>query len=391
VATAGGQAGQQTVQYRLGSQTVNGHVWMATGARLLVDQDGTNDVHAIDEADVIQPTTTPTDTTPTDTTPDNPPPVSGSRPFSDNSPFNTPVGTNPTVLSNSASLVSAALRGGQPLALSTDRAVSNDWGHPVYYTKASDPMATLVMSSTHQTFHANVPNYAIPAGQADAHICIVAPDGWEYNLWATKRTGSPGNYTFTAQIGGRMPANGPGIKTPAQASQYGPAIDGGVEAKFSERAGLITASDMQAGVINHALFVVVKGATAGDNGVVYPAYSANGGYKSPTSVRMGQRFWLDMTPAQIDATDAPQWEKIVAKAAATYGIYVGDKGGDGFGMMMEDSTPYIAANTTNPWDSYMQSIGVRNSGSYGYVLRFSGDIPWPSALRAVAPPSPQIP
>jgi hypothetical protein len=162
-----------------------------------------------------------------------------------------------------------------------------------------------------------------------------------------------------------------------------------VEAKFSERAGIITAAEMQAGQINHALFVVASGSAAGTSGAVYPGYN-NPSYASNDRVRMGTRFWLDMSDAAIDATSAPRWEKIIAHAAHQYGIYVGDKGGAGFSFMLESSTPYNAAKVANPWDTYWPSQGVRNSGQYGYAASFTSRAIW-SNLKAIAPPSPQIP
>lgn len=332
----------------------------------------------------------PVDNPPVDNPPvDNPPVVQpGTRPFSDSSPFNLPV-TNPVILSNSATLVSTSgINNGLPSPISTDRAESVNYDHPVYYTKSTDPLATLVMSSTNKTYRVPVPNYAIPTSSSDAHICIVAPDGREYNLWNTKKTGTPGNYTFTAQIGGWLPADGLGIKTPSLVSQYGNQIDGGVEAKFSERAGMILASEMAAGQINHALFVVASGAAAGDSGAVYPGFSGPSGYKTNDRVRMGTRFWLNMSDAAIDATSAPRWEKIIAHAAHQYGIYVGDKGGAGFSFMLESSTPYNAAGVTNPWDSIMAGFGVRNSGQYGYGASFTSHAIWDNLVAIQGPPGP---
>jgi hypothetical protein len=335
------------------------------------------------------PTTTTTTTQappPTTTTTAAPPPASasGARAYSDASPFNTPVPAGTQPLSNSAALVSSSgLSNGLPSPLSTDRAESANYDHPIYYPSASDPLATIKFANSGVSYQVPVPNYAIPAGASDHHIGIVY-GGWEYNLWNATKSGSAGNYTFTAQVGGRMLADGPGIKTPALVQQYGASYEGGTEAKFGLRAGIIQESELASGDIPHALFVVASGAAAGSSGGTYPGY--NTPYQGTDRVRMGTRFWLDMTPAQIDATSAPAWEKTIAKAAATYGIYVGDKGGSGFSFMLESSTPYNAAGTTNPWDAYFASIGVKNSGQYGYGLTFRTSAIW-SHLVAIAPPA----
>ncbi len=327
-----------------------------------------------------------TATTPTDTTPTTPePPTDSDRPYSDNSPFNTPV-VNPTVVSNSASLVSSLLMSNNlPYPVSTDRAESNNYDHPCYYPKASDPLATLAFNRPRAiSYRVPLPSYAIPAGGTDHHLCVIY-DGWEYNMWQTSKSGS----TYTASIGGRMLADGPGIKTPNLVQQYGTGYEGGVEAKYGLRAGIITAEEMQAGQIDHALFVVVQNAAAGTSGGTYPGY--NTPYQGNDRVRMGTRFWLDMSDAEIDASGAPAWEKMIAHAAHQYGIYVGDKGGAGFSFMLESSTPYNRAGVTNPWASFWASQGVRRDSSWGYVGRFSGRINWKGNLKVIAPPSPQIP
>jgi hypothetical protein len=374
-----------SIAYRLGGQTVTGKQWLVTPSQVMVD-DGQGGVRVIDRSQVVTtPPPPPPDTTPTDPPPPPPPVDTGGRPYSSTSPFNTPVGPSPQVLPNSAQLVAGSgLPGnGLPSPISTDRAEQVNYDHPVYYPKSTDPVATITFRNSGASFRVPVPNYAIPAGASDHHICIVY-DGWEYNLWNASKTGGPGNYTFTAQIGGRMLADGPGIKTPALVQQYGPSYEGGVEAKFGLRAGLITAAEMKAGQINHALFVVASGAAAGTSGGTYPGY--NTPYQGTDRVRMGTRFWLAMTPAQIDATSAPAWEKTIAKAAATYGIYVGDKGGAGFSFMLESATPFNAAGVANPWDSYWPAQGVRNTGTYGYAASFTSRAIW-SNLRAIAPPS----
>lgn len=402
---AGGASSDPTstkpsVTYVADGQTVTGKVWDEDIQQLEVAPSAGGAVSVIARSSTVPPPdttpTTPTETTTTPTTPD--PPATTSRPYSDASPFNQPVGSSPAVLANSASLVATAMPTGKPSNLSTSRnnisgsgAVNYD--HPIYYPSATDPMATVKFNSPLAiSYRIPVPNYAVPAGASDHHIGFVY-DGWEYNLWNATKSGSAGSYTFTAAIGGRMPANGVGIKTPALVQQYGSGYEGGVEAKYGLRAGMIQADEMKAGKINHALFVVVKGAQSGDNGAVYPGYSKTvpqSGYKTnPTSVWMGQRFWLDMSDAAIDATAAPAWEKIIAHAAHQYGIYVGDKGGDGFGFMEESSVPDTTAGLPDRWASYWPAQGVRKDPTYGYGVTFSAagaSAIW-SHLKAIAPPS----
>jgi hypothetical protein len=93
-----------------------------------------------------------------------------------------------------------------------------------------------------------------------------------------------------------------------------------------------------------------------------------------------------MTPAEIDATGAPQWERTIAKAMNEYGGYFGDTGGAGFSFMLESSIPYAAAGVANPWDAFWPGQNVRKDPTWGYNAAFSGKIPWSAKLRVIAPP-----
>jgi hypothetical protein len=301
------------------------------------------------------------------------------RPYSASSPFNTPVGPNPTVLPNSATLVAESMPRGKPSPLSTGRSESNNYDHPVYQSTSADPLVTLsVPGKAINGKRINVPAYAQPAGGGDGHLGIVAPDGYEYDLWQARRVSAT---TISARIAYRQKTAGPGITTP-QLQRRDRSYGGGVAAGWGLRAGMIRAAEMRAGKIDHALFVVVS---HGGPGFVYPS-SASDGTGNPDGPKMGQRYWLDLSDAAIDATPAPAWEKTIAKAVHDYGAYFGDTGGDGFGFMLESSTPYAASGRPNPWDAYWPGQGVRKNPQWGYTATPTSTEIW-SHLRAIAPPA----
>jgi hypothetical protein len=302
------------------------------------------------------------------------------RPYSAASPFNTPVGPSPAVLPDSATVVAQSLPGGKPSPLSTGRMEANNYDHPVYRSRPSDPLVTLsVPGKAINGKRINVPAYAQAAGGSDGHLGIVAPDGYEYDLWQARRVDAT---TISARIAYRQKADGPGITTP-QLQRRDRSYGGGVAAGWGLRAGMIRAAEMRAGRIDHALFVVIS---HGGPGFVYPS-SASAGSGNPNGPKMGQRFWLDLSDAQIDATSAPAWEKTIAKAVHDYGAYFGDTGGNGFGFMLESSTPYVAAGVANPWDFYWPGQGVRKHPTWGYTATPSSTAIW-SHLKAIAPPRP---
>ena len=244
------------------------------------------------------------------------------RAYSQSSPFNTPVGDRPTVSDQSQQIVANSyLTGGVPSPISTAREQSREYDHPVYYAQATDPLVTIrADGGSVDNMRINLPSYARPAGGSDGHLGVVTPDGWEYDLWRVTRSGP----TLDVAIGYRQRADGPGIVTPAMALADA-TLGGGTAPHFGLRAGIVTAAEMQSGHIPHALFIVIQAGSAdtsfgfgtvaagangrgGSGSSIYPAFKGDAaapGVRAP----MGARFWLDMTPSEIDATGAPLWER----------------------------------------------------------------------------------
>ena len=316
-------------------------------------------------------------------------PSDGVTPFySSSSPFNTPVPANPTVAPNSSQIVQRLASLGPPAANNAGAAgTPMDWSHPVYFAKASDPVYTI-----HQTGWANpdvegrqihIPVGAKPAGGDDASFSVVDTDGWEYDFWQAQAPSGNGG-TFTANFAKRAPWDGNGLGT------SGTPYQGGITAAgFSNQAGVIRLSEMKAGVINHALFMSVRGW----NGRVWPSAKLSGTtgeVADPNAPAMGQHFWLDMTQPQIDALSVPEWQKIILRAMAKYGMYVGDNGGSPWALQFESGDNYTSFGQQDPWIAYAQAQGI--TGSYNssighdvYYFNFKNAVDWGSKLKVLEP------
>jgi len=321
------------------------------------------------------------------------------RPYSASSPFNTPV-VSPVVSSQSDQLVANSLgASGKPRTLIVSPAPQHDYQHPIYYAKSSDPMMTIQAGSYAITGMAiRVPATAVAAGGGDGHIAVVQPDGWSYELWQVSRSGSK----LVATAGYRQRYDGPGIITPADYAKD-KSIGGSTAPYFGLHAGIIRASELAAGQINHALFITIPGGSKDTSfgfGTQPPGASGRGGSGSfvwpalkgdavGSGVRppMGARFWLDMTDQQIAQSGAPGWEKAIALAVAHYGAYFGDTGGDGLAFQAESSVMYTSYGLPDPYETIASQYGIRKDSEWGYGFAFSGKIPWSSKLRVIAPPS----
>jgi hypothetical protein len=309
-------------------------------------------------------------------------------PYGDASPFNTPVPANPQLAPDSWQIVQRLTSWGPPARPYAGAAgTSDDWSHPLYFAKPSDPVYTI-----HQTGWANediegqqihIPDGAEPAGGGDAEISVVEPDGWEYDFWDANTPSGNGG-TFTANFGRRGHLWGNGLGT----SSF-PYRGGITAAGFSNQAGVIRVSEMESGVINHALFMTVR-CHSGD---VWPADSVGThGVCSDAqdAPAMGQHFWLDMSPAEINALAVPDWQKIILRAMATYGMYVGDDGGAPWALQFESGDNYTSFGEPDPWVAYAKSQGI--DGYYDssidrtvYYFNLQHAVDWASRLKVLQP------
>ena len=326
------------------------------------------------------PPTSPPPAAPPPSDPVSPAADTLGRPYSDASPFNTAIPDNVRVLENSSTIVANSYLDATPSPMRVSASPSVDYSHPIYVAHGGDASYTIRCNSGGISGKIiQIPAGARPTTSSDGHMAIVQPDGWEYDLWQAQ---TPSAGTVRCNIGYRQRYDGPGIVT-ADMKRQDASLGGGTASYFGEAAGLIRANEIQAGVIPHALFLVIK---SGSSGSVYPAYKADatGNQNGPP---MGQRFRLSMTDSAIDASCAPGWEKTVAKAMAHYGLYFGDTGGSGFSPMMESQLTYTAVGQSNPWDAVAAQHGIRQDPTYGYVFRWSGCIDYRAAMQAIAPPA----
>jgi hypothetical protein len=86
-------------------------------------------------------------------------------------------------------------------------------------------------------------------------------------------------------------------------------------------AGLLRASEIAAGMINHALIFTTP-FTA--NRFVPPALHTDGRSTSPDAMPMGGHIFLE--PGSVP-TGLPGWKKTIARCLSTYGAFCVDSGG----------------------------------------------------------------
>jgi hypothetical protein len=298
------------------------------------------------------------------------------RPYADSSPFNRPLPANPRLLDGSAAIV-------RELAATPDKlTVGNsdtrwDYSHPVYYSTPGDPEFTLHCYEASwgtcpiEGHRVRVPDRARAARGEDAHMTVVdAASGWEYDLYKV-RSKPAGGGTLEFRWGGRTRLDGPGNGSGATVSGFG------------NLAGIIRAQELEAGQINHALFMAIR---CSSGRTVYPATGGAGSRCSDAdgAPPMGARFQLDMSDAEIDSLHVPAWKKTILRAMARYGMYFGDTGSGGWGLQMESGATYTSFGFEDELVRFARSGGVPGQGGE-HVFDVGAGIDWRSRLRVIDP------
>lgn len=255
----------------------------------------------------------------------------------------------------------------------------DDWSHPVYFSKRTDPVFRLHCAEDWgrcpiEGHRIRIPNAARPAAGGDGHLTVITRTGWEYDFWRVQRKPRGGG-TLVLSWGGRTRIDGDGRRSGATASEFGSA------------AGIIRAGELRAGRINHALFMVAR-CDAGR--WVYPATKGGSscrqaGIDPAGAPPMGARFQLAMSPAEINALPVPRWKKTILRAMARYGMYVGDTGGGSWGVQLESGSSHTSFGLTDPFVAFARANGWRRSGDGRYTGYLRSDVDWGRYLRVVDP------
>ena len=305
------------------------------------------------------------------------------RPYAATSPFNRVIPERPRLLAGSAAIVRELTSWGRPQALVAGHAdTPRDYFHPLYWSHAGDPVYTVhcvrFSGCPVEGLRLRIPAAARAAGGADGHMAVIdARAGWEYDFWQVRSKPRTGG-RMVVSFGGRTRIDGDGLGSNATAAWFGLA------------AGVIRAPEMEAGRIDHALFVHVR-CTAGRS--VYPAHPGTTaapcsrlGVPASAAPPLGARLWLDLPLSRIAQLPVPRWRKTILAAMHRYGMIIGDTSGGNvsFGLQAESGSSYTSFGERDAWSLFAAFVAPELS-SDGYVLKVDGGVDWARHLHVLAP------
>ena len=251
------------------------------------------------------------------------------RPFSDASPWNTPIAPAPAIEPDSTALVAdlAASAPGASFWINIQQ-----YSIPVYWadtSTAGQKMSVTVLAGqgfgmgSSGSAMVPIPAGAAPAAGTDRHLCIVDRQAHtEWGMWDASN-GSP----WTCSVAATSDLSGTGVRPPKTGNPSWWTSPGARACGFPLIAGLITVEEMQNGRIEHALVMAYPHMRS--HFYKPPASTAQGttDLALPTrGIPCGGRIQLD-PGLDVNGLPLSASGKIIARALQEYGAYVGDFSG----------------------------------------------------------------
>ena len=227
-------------------------------------------------------------------------------PYGPSSPWNQRVGATPKIAGYSARVIAQEFADGNTQPVRNQEAGTYDYGHPIYFATAEDPLVKLQCTRYCGTAYPKsmrVPAIARPAGGSDSHMAVIQPDMTEIDMWGVTKTA--GNYASGQTIVAMNVANCGSYVTGS-----GFAADiGSTAGQACLGAGLLKASELLSGTINHALFLV--GQCAIGTQLPTPPTAATGQCANGVGPPLGGRLWADVAaPSGLEPWSAAIWNAL---------------------------------------------------------------------------------
>lgn len=302
-----------------------------------------------------------------------PPPAGWQFPFQSN-PFNVPIcesdPCNPQLDPNSAAEVSQLMNGNFSLA-EIQEAEPGTKGQgqadtdPIYYATQSDPTYSVSCSqfggcSYLDGIPINIPNGARASIDVDHHATVInLSAGTEYDFWEFNDNGTGKGTTKRVFGGGSVSVGYASLCTTTSLENEGHCDGGAIESNMPLQPGMLDPREIVLGSITHTVYVAVA---CPSPLYIWPAAGTNG--TCATGPEYGERIWLDMTDAQIDALPDHAWVKTLLHQMHDYGLTPASRcsGCTPWSLMGLDNATFRIVGERRAWDDFFNEVDRQGDG-----------------------------
>jgi hypothetical protein len=236
------------------------------------------------------------------------------RLYASGSIWNQPIGSSPAIDQMSTVYVQDALL---TASTSANFANSSAWGVPAVGADSNTPLHQVACEryGCRTGLSARVPSSAVPSSGSDHRLVVLNTDTrQETDLWKASYDAATDRWSSGSRYQGSSRGSGVLCQAPERCG-------GAVAAGWMAMGGLIRPEEIASGHIDHALSLALPLTRSGV--VACPATHTDGRSDSPGALPLGARVQLDPT-VEVNATNWPQWEKVIARTLQKYGAYVSD-------------------------------------------------------------------
>jgi RTX calcium-binding nonapeptide repeat (4 copies) len=278
------------------------------------------------------------------------------RPYSDTSPWNTPIGPNPEVDPDSNAIIAHSIA---PFGGRANLSTTAKWGLGLAYADPSSKLHRIGcdLYGCNVSVSGRIPAYARPNTGSDGKLTVVEPtSGAELDMW--RGVYHSDTESWSASWRGVTDVNGWGFYCMPGEHCAGPNAAGN-----TGLSGVVRPEEIAQGHIDHALQMSGMAGYTRYNFIACPATHWDGRSTHPYSIPEGARVQLD--PAfDVGAQPWAEWKKVVASALQQFGAIIDDSGG---------SLGTAAENITNRGYDAWQRAGMGPTTQYSPNLSV---LPW---------------
>jgi hypothetical protein len=253
------------------------------------------------------------------------------RPFSADSPWNTPIPPDPALEDDSARLVANFIES-SPYGAHLDVNIAS-WSIPLFWADASTPVRSMKAKIGGEGWTGQpsalampIPEGAEPDPEADHHLLVIGADRrLEYGCYNASYSPSA-SPSWQAVLCATSDLTGTGVRVPVPRAHPWWLAHGARACGFPLVAGLIRVEEIQAGHIDHALVIAYPGIQPGHFTPPASTPSAIGEAPGGVGVPCGGRLQYDPS-VDVTALGLSRSGEIIVRALQEYGAYVGDYSG----------------------------------------------------------------